>query len=95
MSETYAEILANANQAVAETAATLADDPQRPGYHLFTAANWINDPNGPLLLQRLLAYVLPAQSLHCRFRTDGLGTCTQSRFSALGTLSHRPYAIPG
>ena len=47
MSETYAEILARANQAVAKTAATLADDPQRPGYHLFTAANWINDPNGP------------------------------------------------
>ena len=47
MSETYSEILARADQAVAETAATLADDPQRPGYHLFTAANWINDPNGP------------------------------------------------
>lgn len=47
MSESYSEILAKADQAVAQTAATLADDPQRPAYHLFTAANWINDPNGP------------------------------------------------
>ena len=47
MSKSYAEILAHANQAVARTAATLGDDPQRPAYHLFTAANWINDPNGP------------------------------------------------
>ncbi len=47
MPESYSEILARADQAVAETAATLGDDPQRPAYHLFTAANWINDPNGP------------------------------------------------
>ncbi len=47
MSESYSEILAKADQAVAQTAATLGDDPQRPAYHLFTAANWINDPNGP------------------------------------------------
>ena len=48
MTETYAEILAKANQAVAETAASVHEDPQRPGYHLMTAANWINDPNGPV-----------------------------------------------
>ena len=48
MSESYSEILAKADQAVAQTAATLGDDPQRPAYHLFTAANWINDPNGPV-----------------------------------------------
>ena len=47
MSESYSEILDKADQAVAQTAATLGDDPQRPAYHLFTAANWINDPNGP------------------------------------------------
>ena len=48
MSESYSEILAKADQAVAQTAANLAGDPQRPAYHLFTAANWINDPNGPV-----------------------------------------------
>lgn len=47
MAETYSEILAEANAAVAETAAKIADDRQRPAYHLMTAANWINDPNGP------------------------------------------------
>ena len=47
MRETYAEILAKANQAVAKTAASVNEDPQRPSYHLMTAANWINDPNGP------------------------------------------------
>jgi len=48
MSDSYAQILAEANQAVADTAAVVADDRQRPSYHLMTAANWINDPNGPV-----------------------------------------------
>ena len=48
MSDSYAQILAEANQAVADTAAKLADDRHRPAYHLMTAANWINDPNGPV-----------------------------------------------
>lgn len=48
MSENYAQILAEADRAVAEAAAELAGDPQRPSYHLMTAANWINDPNGPV-----------------------------------------------
>ena len=47
MSDSYAHNLAEANQAVADSAAKLADDRQRPVYHLMTAANWINDPNGP------------------------------------------------
>ena len=47
MPVSYSEILQKANQAVGETAAKFSDDPQRPVYHLFTAANWINDPNGP------------------------------------------------
>ncbi len=47
MSATYSELLAKAKAAVAEAAAEIADDPQRPAYHLMTAANWINDPNGP------------------------------------------------
>jgi len=27
---------------------TLATDPRRPQYHLLPAANWMNDPNGPI-----------------------------------------------
>ncbi len=48
MTRSYAEILAEADQAVAGAAAKLGDDRQRPRYHLMTAANWINDPNGPV-----------------------------------------------
>ena len=48
MTKTYRQILDEANAAVAETAASLGDDPQRPAFHLMTAANWINDPNGPV-----------------------------------------------
>lgn len=47
MSKEYSEILQQANEAVAASAAQIGDDPQRPVYHLMTAANWINDPNGP------------------------------------------------
>ena len=47
MPDDYATVLAKADAAVAATAARIADDPQRPVYHLMTAANWINDPNGP------------------------------------------------
>ena len=32
-------------------AAKLAADPQRPQYHLLPAANWMNDPNGPIYWQ--------------------------------------------
>ena len=48
MPETYDQILAEANRAVAEAAAKVGNDRQRPTYHLMTAANWINDPNGPV-----------------------------------------------
>ena len=47
MTETYADILAKANAAVTKCAEHIAGDPQRPVFHLMTAANWINDPNGP------------------------------------------------
>ena len=30
------------------TASRLANDPRRPQYHLLPAANWMNDPNGPI-----------------------------------------------
>ncbi len=30
------------------SAATLANDPRRPQYHLLPARNWMNDPNGPI-----------------------------------------------
>ena len=48
MTDSYAQMLAEANRAVADSAAVIGDDPQRPRYHLMTAANWINDPNGPV-----------------------------------------------
>ncbi len=48
MSDSYSQILAEANQAVSDAAAGLAGDPHRPSYHLMPAANWINDPNGPV-----------------------------------------------
>ncbi len=48
MTESYSQILKRANQAVANAAAKIGDDPQRPAYHLMTQANWINDPNGPV-----------------------------------------------
>ena len=35
-------------QALAEAKADLATDPRRPQYHLLPAANWMNDPNGPI-----------------------------------------------
>jgi beta-fructofuranosidase len=31
--------------------ARLASDPRRPQYHLLPAANWMNDPNGPIFYQ--------------------------------------------
>jgi beta-fructofuranosidase len=31
-------------------AATLANDPMRPQFHLLPARNWMNDPNGPIYL---------------------------------------------
>ena len=48
MKQTYAQILAEADRAVADAAGKLAGDPHRPSFHLMTAANWINDPNGPV-----------------------------------------------
>jgi len=33
---------------VSEPAKNLANDPLRPQYHLLPAANWMNDPNGPI-----------------------------------------------
>lgn len=32
-------------------ASTLANDPRRPQFHLLPAANWMNDPNGPIYWQ--------------------------------------------
>jgi len=44
--------LASLNPVLASVApADLATDPRRPQYHLLPAANWMNDPNGPLYWQ--------------------------------------------
>ena len=48
--------------AIAEGAvADLAADPRRPQFHLLPAKNWMNDPNGPGVLQREVPHVLPVQ----------------------------------
>lgn len=44
----HEELLEKANASVAEAAKKAPQDPLRPIYHLMTAANWINDPNGPI-----------------------------------------------
>jgi len=43
------KVLALANApAASESSAKLAADPRRPQFHLLPAANWMNDPNGPI-----------------------------------------------
>jgi beta-fructofuranosidase len=44
----HQELVDKANASVAEAAKKAQADPLRPIYHLMTAANWINDPNGPV-----------------------------------------------
>lgn len=48
MPKEHAQLIEKANASVAEAAPKAAADPHRPIYHLATAANWINDPNGPI-----------------------------------------------
>jgi beta-fructofuranosidase len=47
--EDQAPALDKANASVAAAAARVAADPLRPQYHVLPAAQWINDPNGPIL----------------------------------------------
>lgn len=44
----HKELLAKADASVAKARSKAELDPLRPIYHLMTAANWINDPNGPI-----------------------------------------------
>lgn len=44
----HKELLARANASVARARLKAEKDPLRPIYHLTTAANWINDLNGPI-----------------------------------------------
>jgi beta-fructofuranosidase len=48
MSSDLASTIEQANAAVEAAARESRRDPLRPVYHLTTAAQWINDPNGPL-----------------------------------------------
>jgi beta-fructofuranosidase len=45
-----ASVLSPSRQSMADVfvASPLADDPNRPQFHLLPAANWMNDPNGPI-----------------------------------------------
>ena len=40
--------IAAASDPASEIASKLAADPRRPQFHLLPAANWMNDPNGPI-----------------------------------------------
>ena len=44
----HQQLVARANESVAMARGQAEKDPLRPIYHLTTAANWINDPNGPI-----------------------------------------------
>lgn len=44
----HRELIGKANASVSNAQAKAEKDPLRPIYHLTTAANWINDPNGPI-----------------------------------------------
>jgi beta-fructofuranosidase len=46
--EEHKKLLIKADVSVAQAAIKTQQDPLRPIYHLTTAANWINDPNGPI-----------------------------------------------
>ena len=47
----HKELVAKAETSVAEAAVKAQKDPLRPIYHLTTAANWINDPDGPVFFE--------------------------------------------
>ena len=44
----HKQLLTKANASVDSVVDKVATDPLRPVFHLTTAANWINDPNGPI-----------------------------------------------
>ena len=44
----------------------LAADKLRPQFHLLPAANWMNDPNGPIFYRRALPHVFSVQPQWCR-----------------------------
>jgi len=47
----HKELVVKAEASVAGTAVKAQKDPLRPIYHLTTAANWINDPDGPVFFK--------------------------------------------
>lgn len=44
----HAKLIAQANQSVADAALKAEQDPLKPIFHVQPAANWMNDPNGPI-----------------------------------------------
>jgi len=56
----------------------LAADPLRPQYHLLPAHNWMNDPNGPILISRAISHVSSIQSTSRGLGKHELGPNNQS-----------------
>lgn len=46
-----ASLLKRAEQSIQTAAAKVANDPNRPSFHILPPANWLNDPNGPIYIK--------------------------------------------
>jgi len=71
---------------------TSPHDPNRPSYHLLPPHNWMNDPNGPHLLEGQTPPLLSAQSPR---RCSG-ATCTGATPTSAPDMihwRHRPVAL--
>ncbi|MFN8453347.1 MAG: glycoside hydrolase family 32 protein [Anaerolineae bacterium] len=90
MNETYIQLLKQANQAVAEAAATLGDDSHRPIYHILPQANWLNDPNGPVYHAGYYHMFFQHNPYQADFGLMGWG---HVRSRDLVYWEHRPIAI--
>ncbi len=44
----HIKLIARANAHIEKIKNDVEEDPLRPIYHLMPAANWMNDPNGPI-----------------------------------------------
>ena len=72
----------------------LAQDPRRPQFHLLPAANWMNDPNGPIFWKGQLPHVLPIQPQRRRLGRHALGPRHLARHDPLASSAHRPRPHP-
>ncbi len=90
MNKAYILFLKQANQSVAEAAAKIGDDPQRPVYHVLAQANWLNDPNGPIYHEGYYHLFFQHNPYKADFGPMGWG---HVRSWDLVHWEHRPIAI--